>query len=97
MLGFEFSINGKQISAALKEGVVSIIATQISKGHENSVEIDLKGLDTSNQKEFERIEWYNAILKEGDEFTVRVKEIAENSPPQKTERRLADMNCKMKS
>lgn len=97
MLGFEFEINGKKIHAALQEGVVTLIATQISKGNVNSIEIDLKGLNTSDLKEDEMINWYNAQLKEGDEFTVKIKNIDSISPPQASEKRLSDIERKMKS
>lgn len=97
MLGFELNINGNKISAALESGVVSLISTQISIGGHNSIEIDLKGLDTSELAIDEKIDWYNTTLSEGDEFTVKVKNILKNTTPQKRENRNPDIEVKLKS
>ncbi len=81
MLGFELTINGEKVSAALEHGVVSLITTQISKDGINSIELDLKGLDIAELNKDKKIDWYNKILNEGDEFSVKVKDIIDNSPP----------------
>jgi hypothetical protein len=90
MLGFELKIKGKKISAALENGVVSIIATQISKDQVNSLELDLKGLDSSDLTGLESVDWYHAELKEGDEFTVTVRDISKSSSPQSRKKRDRD-------
>ena len=97
MLGFELNINGEKISAALEHGVVTLITTQISRGDNNSIELDLKGLDTSELTMEEMIDWYNTTLKEGDEFIVKVKNIGKNSIPQKNEKRKSDIERKIES
>ena len=50
MLGLELTINGKKISAALERGAVTLVVTQISKGQDNSIELDLRGLNTSQKR-----------------------------------------------
>jgi hypothetical protein len=90
MLGFELKIKGKKITAALENGVVSIIATQISKDQVNSLELDLKGLDISDLTGHESVDWYHTELKEGDEFIVTVRDILESSAPQSRKKRDRD-------
>ncbi len=97
MLGFELNINGAKISASLESGVVSLIATQIARDGCNSIELDLKGLDTSGLAKDEMLDWYNAILKEGDEFHVKIKNIDNNSTPIKREERNSNLEKKLKS
>ncbi len=97
MLGFELNINGVQISASLESGVVSLIATQIARDECNSIELDLKGLDTSGLAKEEMVDWYNTILKEGDEFHVKIKNIDNNSAPIKRKERNSDLEKKLKS
>jgi hypothetical protein len=97
MLGFELTINGEEISAALENGVVSLIATQMSRGMSNSVELDLRGLDTSGATQDEMIDWYSATLNDGDEVILKVKNITKNSMPQKREKRDSDDERKLKS
>ena len=91
MIGLELYINGERISAVLESGVVSLIATQISKSNENSIELDLKGLNTSDSTEGEKIDWYNKKLSEGDEFFVKIKDIAKCSTPIKKENHNPDI------
>lgn len=79
MIGFEFSFKGNKIYAALGNGVVSVIATQLSKGNKNSIEVDLKGLDNSDPHEDKLIDWFHAFLNKGDEFTVRIVDVPMNS------------------
>ena len=97
MLGFELHKKGEKINAALENGVVSIIATQISKGQLNTVELDLKGLDTSDVTYHESVDWYYTELKEGDEFRVKVRDITTNSTPRSKEKHDVDVKKKLKS
>ncbi len=97
MLGIELKINGEKIYASLENGVVSLITTQISKGTMNSIELDLKGLDTTELDRDETIDWYNKILNEGDEFSVKIKNITQNSEPRKSEKCNSDIERKLKS
>jgi hypothetical protein len=89
MLGFEIEFKGELLCVAAENGVVSIIATQLSKGEGSSIDFDIRGLGTFDAHEDELIDWLHASLKEGDEFTVRVKEINEVSPPIKVEKRIS--------
>lgn len=97
MLGFELNVNGEKISASLENGVVSLIVTQISRGSVNSVELDLRGLDTTELNKDEMLDWYNKLLNEGDEFCVKIKNITLNSEPRKSEKREFDFERKIKS
>ena len=83
MLGIELNIKGKQIVAALEKGVVSLITTQVSKDGVNSIDLDLKGLNTAEMDNDELIDWCNVTLKDGDEFSVKIRDITENSEPVK--------------
>ncbi len=79
MLGFELNIKNQKISASVERGVVSVIATQLNKAGVNSIELDLAGLDTGSKDYDKHLKWYNTVLEEGDEFTVKVKNIETNS------------------
>ncbi len=81
MLGYELHIKDKIVSAALEKGVVSIIATTHNDEVIRSIELSFGGLNTSKKENDEMIDWYKTSLKEGDEFSVKVKDIIDNSPP----------------
>ena len=81
MIGFELNIKGEIISAALENGVVSIIATKVLSEMMDSIDLDFAGLNTTHTEYDESIDWYKTNLKEGDEFTVKVKNIVKNSKP----------------
>lgn len=97
MLGFELTIKGETISTALKYGTVVLVATQVAKEQDISIELSVMGFDKTDLQETEQIIWYHAILQEGDEFTVRVKEICENSAHQEIKRHPSDNERKLKS
>lgn len=92
MIGFELNINGEKISAGLEKGVVSIILTKVvtTIGEESidSIDLDFTGLDTSAIGIEESIDWYKTPLKAGDEITIKVKEISNNSTPVEVRKRI---------
>ncbi len=81
MIGFEINIKGTTIFSGLENGVASIIATQISKNDTLSIDLNVSGLDTSDENIKKHIYWLDCPLKEGDSFTVNIKEIQEVSTP----------------
>ncbi len=85
MIGFELLVKGEKISAALKNGVVSIIVTKLSTDFGDSIDIDFTGLDTSNPEKSETIDWLKGQPEIGDEILIRVVEIEEVSQPIRVE------------
>ncbi len=81
MIGFELYVNGKKISAALEKGAVSIIATRLSDEIRDSIDLDFIGLNTAEADHDEIIDWYKTSLKIGDELTIKVNVVSENSTP----------------
>jgi len=81
MIGFELSFNNDKVSAALDSGVVSIILTKISTEYLNEIELDFTGLNTKENGENESLDWFKSSLKVGDELTIKVKDIIQNSTP----------------
>lgn len=81
MIGFELKINDKKVSAALENGIVSIILTKLSNEFIDSIDLDFTGLNTSEKGNKEALDWYKSQLKVGDELTIKIKDILENSLP----------------
>lgn len=80
MIGLELEINNKKYSAALVKGVVSVI---VSVKDSKSITLDFKGLDSSDENSKIFIDWFSGNLKEGDQLSVKVKEISKSSKPEK--------------
>ncbi|QTD36468.1 hypothetical protein JL193_09905 [Polaribacter batillariae] len=87
MIGFELNINKKKISAALENGVVSIILTKLSDEFIDSIDLDFTGLNTSEKGNEEALDWYKSQLKVGDELTIKVKDIPKNSLPKEVRKK----------
>ena len=81
MIGFELNINGKKVSAALENGVVSVILTKLSDELRNSIDLDFTGLNTHEKGNEELIDWYRSSLNLGDELMIKVIDVSENSVP----------------
>lgn len=81
MNGFILAVNGQEVRAGLKDGVVSVILTQISNEVINEVEIDVQGLETTSSGSNIKHAWYNSKLNIGDEITVKVSEAIQNTEP----------------
>ena len=99
MLGYELHINNKIVSASLEKGVVSIIATCHYDALICSIDLSFGGLNTSKKENDEMIDWYKTSLNEGDEFTIKVKDILDNSTPFKLEevKRKTINECQLES
>ena len=82
MKGFELNINGQIKVAALDKGNVSIITSRTVKNENEITNLIFSGL---NYETNERFEWYRSSLDIGDEFTVKVIDVSNNSEPIKTE------------
>ena len=78
MIGFELKINEEEISASIPEGVLSLIITKVTNDHESSINLDFTGMDTKNGK---YVDWNSTKLKEGDELTLKIKNIEKVSSP----------------
>jgi hypothetical protein len=78
MIGIELELNEEIISAAIPEGVLSLIITQVKNDIEDSVNIDFTGMDAINNN---YIDWNSKQLKEGDSLIVRIKKVEEISSP----------------
>ena len=78
MIGFELKINGEKMSASIAEGVLSLIITKVTNNHEDSINLDLTGMDTKDGK---YVDWISKQLKEGDELTLQIKSIEKVSSP----------------
>lgn len=78
MIGIELELNEEIISAAIPEGVLSLIITQVKNDIEDSVNIDFTGMDAINSN---YIDWNSKQLKEGDSLIVRIKKVEEISSP----------------
>ena len=90
MIGLELTVNGQKVSAALKDGVVSIIVTKILNDFMDSIDLDFTGLNTANSDCHETIKWYNTNLKIGDELVIKIKDVPENSKPIEIKERSVD-------
>ncbi|AOW10602.1 hypothetical protein [Flavobacterium gilvum] len=96
MIGFELNINDEKVSAALENGVVSIILTKLSDEFLNSIDLDFTGLNTSEKGNGETLDWYKSQLKVGDELTIKIKDILENSVPKEIRRKNFDLENEQK-
>lgn len=82
MTGFELKIKDRVFNAALNKGVLTIIFTI----HNDLIDIHFGGLNTENADYNENIDWLNATLELDKEIKVKVKEIFENSEPERVRR-----------
>ncbi|NOU61701.1 hypothetical protein [Marinifilum caeruleilacunae] len=80
MIGFELKLNGEKTSASIEDGVLSLIITKLTNEHEDAINLDFSGLNT---KDHEHIYWLSKQLKDGDELTIKIKNIEELSTPVK--------------
>lgn len=81
MIGLELEINNKKYTAAFIKGVVSVIVTVKDS---KSITLNFGGLDSSSDENSKIIvDWFSGNLKEGDQLSVKVKEISKNSKPEK--------------
>ncbi len=90
MIGLELTVNGQKVSAALEDGVVSIIVTKILNDFLDSINLDFTGLNTAKSDCHETIKWHSANLKVGDELIIKIKDISENSTPIEIKERSID-------
>lgn len=81
MIGYDVLINGQQVSAAIDQGVLTLIITRLNEGSNSYINLDLTGLNSDTQQ---RMYWSNTALKEGDEIVVRIKDISEVTTPSET-------------
>ena len=83
MIGFEITTDdGQKKSASIPVGVVSLIFSKVSIKDRDELYFSLTGSDTENAQ---YITWANQDLELGDKVTIEVKDIDENSPPEKVE------------
>ncbi|WBL23373.1 hypothetical protein [Zunongwangia sp. HRR-M8] len=80
MIGFELNVKGEVFKAALYKGVLTVILTK----HHETIDVHFGGLDTDND---ENIDWLNATLELDEEIKVKVKDIFENSEPERVRRK----------
>jgi hypothetical protein len=79
MLGFEITLNGKPINAAIENGVLTVILTHRAGRGKDDISLHIAGLDldagtdTTWLKEDE--------IRAGDEIIVKVKKIEQVSTP----------------
>ena len=86
MLGLELSFQDKIISGSVPEGVTTIIVSSLKKDEEDSIHLDFRGLDTASPEIQEQIKWFESELNEGDEMTIRIKDVLQNSTPIETKK-----------
>lgn len=78
MTGYEVSINGENIAAAIEKGVLTLIITRLNNDVEKYIKLDLTGRDSENNT---RPRWKEMDLKEGDEIVIKIKDIEQVSVP----------------
>ncbi|MCK0205084.1 hypothetical protein [Ornithobacterium rhinotracheale] len=94
MIGFELITKEKNISAAVEQGVVTIVLTKLNNELDNYIYLDCSGLRKFGEKE-QKIVWNSTPLNIGDEITIKVKQIEKTSPPiESTEREPESINEK---
>lgn len=73
MLGFEVHLNGQRVAASIEQGVLTVILTNRNMHEEDSIYLDVGGLDTNSGVSQS---WLHATdLKEGDEIVVHIKKV----------------------
>lgn len=77
MIGLKFTNNNETFSAALENGVVSIIIDRIIFDKQNCINVNFGGYDIQNET---YPLWCWQKLFSGDKLLVKVKEITKNSP-----------------
>ena len=82
MIGFELLINGVVKQAALNHGVTAITITKVKDLKRNETNIIFSGMDNGKHQ---NLTWLFSNLKENDTITITVKDINENSKPEKVE------------
>lgn len=83
-LGFEVSLNGRRVAAAVNKGVLSVILTNRCMP-DNDISLDVGGLETDQHLSSK---WMDETgLKEGDEIVVTIKKIDQVSDPLKIKQR----------
>ncbi len=79
MIGFELEIKGQKISVESIEGGVVTLIADIVKG---KATLNFGGMEFKENGKKEALEWLKEMnLVDGDEFTVRVKNIENPSEP----------------
>ncbi|MDO4781717.1 MAG: hypothetical protein Q4A09_00695 [Capnocytophaga felis] len=84
-IGIELSLKGETISAVIAKGSIHLIATVVSNGVGNEVDLDFVAGNRTESQEKPIKYWYRNTLQLGDEFTIEIKEIKENTIPLETE------------
>jgi hypothetical protein len=79
MLGFEVTLNGRSITAAIKKGVLTVILTNRNMHDRDEISLNVAGLnleagtDTTWLKQEE--------IKEGDEIIIKIKKVEQVTAP----------------
>ncbi len=89
MIGFELEIKGQTISAESIEGGVVTLIADVVRG---KATMSLGGMTFKENGKQDSLTWLETNLVDGDEFTVRVKNIKKSSTP--IEVREVDFNKK---
>ncbi len=78
MIGFELAIQNEKMTAALEEGVVSVIFSRIKTGERDEIHLGVSGLNLKNQ---ENHQWISRKLRLGEEIIVKVVGLENPSDP----------------
>ncbi len=78
MIGFELEIKGQTISAESIEGGVVTLIADVVRG---KATMSLGGMAFKENGKQDSVKWFETNLVEGDEFTIRVKDIKKSSVP----------------
>ncbi len=77
--GFELIVGDQVVSGAMPNGGVHLFVNQIVDKHELKTELSFSGYDKSNNV---TMTWFKTKeLTKGDEFTLKVVDVVENSIP----------------
>lgn len=72
MKGFELKINDEKIFGGIEDGITLIVADIVG----DKIKLSFEGTSFNKDKSVNKnIKWFNSELKEGQEFTVKVKKI----------------------
>lgn len=78
MIGFEVKSGDELMTAALENGVVSVIFSRLKNGERDEIQLSVNGLNIEKQENYK---WLFKDLLVGEEFKIKVVDLVDSSNP----------------
>ena len=80
MVGFEISLNGEYVTAAIERGVLTVILTHRNRQGEDEISLNVAGLDLDAGTDTTWLK--EERIQEDDEIVIKIKKVEQATTPE---------------